>query len=71
MDRQPPRSAYARMPARQGPPQYTVAEFARRHGLSAVRAKEILDMAGDSREAADLHAERRRPQEINTWTPRQ
>ncbi len=40
---------------------YSVADFARKHGLSAVRAKEILDRAGPSPEYADLLAERGKP----------
>lgn len=42
-------------------PQYELAEFARRYGLSAVKAKEILDRAGDDRTKADQLAALRRP----------
>ena len=37
--------------------QYEVAYFARKHGISADKAKEILDRAGRSREKADALAE--------------
>ena len=43
--------------------QYDLADFARKHGLSAVKAREILEKAGDSRESADLLAKRSKPVE--------
>lgn len=41
--------------------QYEVAYFAQKHGLSASKAREILDEAGPSREAADAAATRNKP----------
>ena len=62
-----------RPPAKMQPPgrivekQYDLAEFTRRHGISAVKAKEILERAGDSRESADLLAKRSKPSESQTY----
>jgi hypothetical protein len=42
-------------------PQYDLADFARKHGIGAVKAQQILDRAGGSREAADLLAKRSKP----------
>jgi hypothetical protein len=42
---------------------YEIADFARKHGLSAVKAREILEVAGNSRESADLLANRSKPLE--------
>lgn len=55
----------ARPPAsgRPAAKQYDLADFARKHGLSAVKAREILEKAGDSRESADLLAKRSKPVE--------
>jgi hypothetical protein len=50
-------------PGRAAPKQYDLADFARKHGLSAVKAREILEKAGDSRESADLLAKRSKPVE--------
>jgi hypothetical protein len=43
--------------------QYEIADFARKHGLTAVKASEILALAGNSREAADTIANNRKPLE--------
>ena len=48
-------------PGRRAETQYDLADFARKHGLSAVKAREILERAGDSRESADLLAKRNKP----------
>ena len=62
-----------RSPAKIPPPrrdterQYDLAEFARRHGISAVKAKDILERAGDSRESADLLAKRSKPTESQSY----
>lgn len=48
-------------PGRRTETQYDLADFARKHGLSAVKAREILERAGDSRESADLLAKRSKP----------
>jgi len=49
------------MPTRKTETQYDLTDFARKHGLTAVKAREILDRAGTSRESADLLALRRKP----------
>ncbi len=49
------------MPAPKVLPQYDIAMFAQKHGISAAKAKDILDSAGDSRETADLIAKRAKP----------
>lgn len=54
-------TAKASTKSRTADPGYDIADFARKHGLSAVRAKEILDRAGGSREYADLLAQRQKP----------
>ena len=41
--------------------QYEVAYFAHKHDLSASQAREILEQAGPSREAADAAASRNKP----------
>ena len=41
--------------------QYEVAYFAQKHGLSASKAREILDRAGPNRKAADEAAMRNKP----------
>ena len=41
--------------------QYDLAEFARRYGLTAVKAQEILQLAGSDRDRADQLARLRRP----------
>lgn len=46
-------------------PQYDIAAFAQKHGISAAKAKDILDRAGDSRETADLIAKRNKP--MSSW----
>ena len=46
-------------------PQYDIAAFCQKHGISAAKAKDILDRAGDSRETADLIAKRNKP--ISSW----
>ena len=46
-------------------PQYDIAMFAQKHGISAAKAKDILDRAGDSRETADTIAKRSKP--ISSW----
>ena len=62
-----------RPPAKIQPPgrfverQYDLADFARKHGISAVKAKEILERAGDSRESADLLAKRSKPAESESY----
>jgi hypothetical protein len=43
--------------------QYEIADFARKHGLTAVKASEIVALAGSSREAADTIANKRKPLE--------
>ncbi len=48
-------------------PQYDLASFARRHGLSASKAKEILDRAEGSRERADLLAQRSKAPDSRTF----
>ena len=40
---------------------YEVAYFAKKHGLTASEAREILEKAGPSREAADAAAMRSKP----------
>jgi hypothetical protein len=54
-------------PGRSVERQYDLAEFTRRHGISAVKAKEILERAGDSRESADLLAKRSKPAESQSF----
>ena len=62
-----------RSPAKIPPPsrgverQYDLAEFSRRHGISAVKAKEILERAGNSRESADILAKRSKPTESQSY----
>jgi len=46
-------------------PQYDIASFAQKHGISAAKARDILEKAGDSRETADLIAKRAKP--LSTW----
>lgn len=41
--------------------QYEVAYFAKKHGLTASQARDILDRAGPSRKAADEAAARSKP----------
>jgi hypothetical protein len=41
--------------------QYEVAYFAQKHGLSASKAREILEQAGPNRKAADEAAARSKP----------
>jgi hypothetical protein len=55
------------MPGRAVERQYDLADFARKHGISAVKAKEILERAGDSRESADLLAKRSKPAESQPY----
>jgi hypothetical protein len=43
-----------------GEEQYEVAYFAQKHGISAAQAREIIDLAGNSREKADAAVERGR-----------
>jgi len=46
-------------------PQYDIAMFCQKHGISAAKAKDILDRAGNSRETADLIAKRAKP--MSSW----
>jgi len=46
-------------------PQYDIASFAQKHGISAAKARDILEKAGDSRETADLMAKRSKP--LSSW----
>lgn len=46
-------------------PQYDIASFAQKHGISAAKARDILERAGDSRETADLMAKSAKP--LSSW----
>jgi hypothetical protein len=46
-------------------PQYDIAAFCQKHGISAAKARDILEKAGDSRETADVLAKRSKP--MSSW----
>ncbi len=46
-------------------PQYDIAGFCQKHGISAAKARDILEKAGSSRETADQLAKRSKP--ISSW----
>lgn len=46
-------------------PQYDIAAFCQKHGISAAKARDILEKAGSSREAADKLAKSAKP--MSSW----
>ena len=46
-------------------PQYDIAAFCQKHGISAAKARDILEKAGSSRETADQLAKRSKP--MSSW----
>ncbi len=46
-------------------PQYDIAAFCQKHGISAAKARDILEKAGSSRDTADKLAKSAKP--MSSW----